>query len=406
MASGAAVMHEPQFAVLCQCSPAAWKQKYLRLPNLRTCCGLLLFGGLLLLSPLLFTGKLSTVPSFLPAHIRISPTGLMAPVKLLQQLSQGKVYPIQPNVCPKNGKHPYLVIFVPSRPGYADERAAVRETWGLHGRLCDVRIVFGFGTFGSAEVQHEALIENSVYGDLLQTGNVVDGYHNQTQLILSFFEWAAVNCHGAQFIAKADEDTWINVQGVLRYLHMPEAAQAITGHFLWNEVAKRLPEQKWFVTLDEYPNTTYPPFAVGQLYVFPNRFLPAILDVSQRIRIHWLDDVYIAGQIPDALHLPLLHVKERAHLWEIDGLDCIGRDFYIIHATPANVKRKIFYDSCMQQYRQSSCPYAETTTTTTTLATLSTSRRTVLARNRSAVVELFDGKLLLPGKTLAGSVTV
>jgi Galactosyltransferase len=123
--------------------------------------------------------------------------------------------------------HPYLVLFIPSRPDYAEERAAVRETWGMHARLCNVRVVFGFGTFQSEEIFHEARIENGLYGDLLQTSNVIDAYHNQTRLVLSFFEWGAEHCQGSRFIGKADEDTWINIFGILKYLQLPEAGQVI-----------------------------------------------------------------------------------------------------------------------------------------------------------------------------------
>ena len=127
---------------------------------------------------------------------------------------------------------------------------------------------------------------------------------------------------------------------------------SVIGHFLYEEVVKRLPEEKWFLTLAEYPNATYPPFAVGQLYVFPQTSLSAVLEAARHIPVHWLDDVYIGGQIPAYLKMTLMHVHERAHLWEVDSLKCYGDKYYIIHATPAERKREIYYDRCMERYRK------------------------------------------------------
>jgi beta-1,3-galactosyltransferase 1 len=121
--------------------------------------------------------------------------------------------------------HPYLVLFIPSRPGFAEERAAVRETWGVHAKMCNIRIVFGFGTFESDELFHAARMENDMYGDLLQTSTVTDSYHNQTRLVLSFFQWGLHHCSGSKFIGKADEDTWINIFGIVKYLQQPEAGK-------------------------------------------------------------------------------------------------------------------------------------------------------------------------------------
>ena len=91
---------------------------------------------------------------------------------------------------------PDIVIFIPSRPGNADERAAVRETWGFHAKLCGVRIVFGVGSGLSEREQRELSVENTVYADILQTAEARDSYHNQTRMILSFFQWGIENCVG------------------------------------------------------------------------------------------------------------------------------------------------------------------------------------------------------------------
>ena len=59
---------------------------------------------------------------------------------------------------------------------------------------------------------------------------------------------------GTKFVGKADEDSWINIVGILRYLSYPQASKSITGHFLWNEKTKRRVEEKWYLTKEEYAN--------------------------------------------------------------------------------------------------------------------------------------------------------
>jgi hypothetical protein len=117
---------------------------------------------------------------------------------------------------------------------------------------------------------------------------------------------------------------------------------------------KRLPEEKWFLSRAEYANDTYPPFAVGQLYV-PQSSINAVLQAAKQITIHWLDDVFIGGQIPQFLKMTLIHIYERTNLWEVESLPCYANKYFIIHATPAQKKRLIYYESCMQSYRQETC---------------------------------------------------
>ncbi|OQV12048.1 putative Beta-1,3-galactosyltransferase 5 [Hypsibius exemplaris] len=309
---------------------------------------------------------------------------------------ENRNYSLEPNVCSGDpASHPRLVVFIPSRPDRPEERAAIRETWGVHARLCNVRVVFGFGSFESQDLFIEVRTENGLYGDLLQASSVVDAYHNQTRLVLSLLEWGSHHCQGAKFIGKADEDAWINIFGVLKYLQLPEAnGNSVIGHFLFNETVKREVKDKWFVTKAEYPNSTYPPFPNGQLYIFPQTAVPSVLSASNRLTIHWLDDVFIGGQIPKLLNMSLVHIKEHAHFWDVYSKPCLGRKYFIIHATSASRKRTIFYEPCMETYRKESCQahltaaegsaLSESSLTTTT-ATFG--KTTITALNNSTTPE-------------------
>ncbi|XP_055349252.1 beta-1,3-galactosyltransferase 5-like [Paramacrobiotus metropolitanus] len=367
-------MHHEQ--AVSKSSLPEWRHRHIRSLDYRYGFAVLLVAGMVLLPVIFYMAPVVRVNKFalsVPFIRNLTISGMTA---LLHSVPTERVYPIQPfNICRKGGRHPHLVLFVPSRPGNSMDRNALRETWGMHARLCDVRIIFGFGRFESTEIQHEAHIENSIHGDLLQIGHVFDHYHNQTQLVLAFLEWGAANCQSAKFIGKADEDTWINVHEVLKHLEMPEAPYSVIGHFAIDEPVLRKPEQKWYLTKEEFPNATYPPFPYGQLYIFPTDLLPRVLATARSgvLRMHWLDDVYIGGQIPELLHMSRLHIKARAQLYNAEKLNCtnppmpvehaqkfnckcVGRDWVILHATSAVAKRRIFFDPCMAIYRQYNCP--------------------------------------------------
>jgi hypothetical protein len=130
---------------------------------------------------------------------------------------------------------------------------------------------------------------------------------------------------------------------------------AIIGHFLEDEIVKRKVEEKWYLTLAEYPNATYPPFAVGQFYAFPQSCINAVLSAAKQMTMHWLDDVFIGGQIPERLKMSLIHISKRSHLGHIQKVPCYGQKYLIIHATPAVKKRQIYYEPCMESYRQKNC---------------------------------------------------
>ena len=65
---------------------------------------------------------------------------------------------------------------------------------------------------------------------------------------------------------------------------------AVIGHFLYDEPVGRdvddsddpVKRQKWSLTTAEYPGDTFPPFAMGQLYVFPTSSVYKVLTSGKK----------------------------------------------------------------------------------------------------------------------------
>ena len=69
---------------------------------------------------------------------------------------------------------------------------------------------------------------------------------------------------------------------------------------------------------------------------------------SRHIAVHWLDDVNGDGQLP--AYLNMVHTKEKTHLFELAiwQVKCFGNEYFMIHDTLAEDKRKIYHDGCME----------------------------------------------------------
>jgi hypothetical protein len=52
---------------------------------------------------------------------------------------------------------------------------------------------------------------------------------------------------------------------------------------------------KWYVTVSEYPYTTYPPYCAGFAYVMSADVNRKLYEASGSVPFLWVDDVYVTG---------------------------------------------------------------------------------------------------------------
>jgi hypothetical protein len=98
------------------------------------------------------------------------------------------------------------------------------------------------------------------------------------------------------------------------------------------------PSGKWAVSLEDYPNRTYPSFIIGASTLYPSLILSKIVErifhlIEENKRIFFLDDVLITGIIAEQLDI------KRAPLSGIE--DCSYTDLFsrIIISECNNVRR-------------------------------------------------------------------
>ncbi len=154
---------------------------------------------------------------------------------------------------PKNcTQDTFLVTLIHSAPQNAELRSTIRQTWGQ-----DIKRIFVLGQ--SAQYDAEIQQESQEFADIVQV-NFTDAYRNMTYKHLIGYWWVANHCHHAEFVLKSDDDQALDVYHLPKYLQ--EFVHKSSKHFLLCHAfpktkPKRDFDNKWFVSLEEYPKDRY-----------------------------------------------------------------------------------------------------------------------------------------------------
>ncbi|XP_011302131.1 beta-1,3-galactosyltransferase brn [Fopius arisanus] len=116
-----------------------------------------------------------------------------------------------------------IVFLVKSSAEHFQRRVAIRSTWGFKKRFFDVptRTIFLLGLHkGDDELQKKIDEEAETYKDILQA-NFIDSYYNNTIKTMIGFKWAYNHCRNSKFYFFVDDDIYVSVKNVLRFIRNP-----------------------------------------------------------------------------------------------------------------------------------------------------------------------------------------
>ncbi|XP_046380660.2 beta-1,3-galactosyltransferase 1-like [Haliotis rufescens] len=196
-------------------------------------------------------------------------------------------------------EHPYLIIMVLSQTRY--HRTTIRQTYGsvAHGQnwpgsnlTLNIKMIFVFGDTGSKA--HEAILkeESKIYGDILQ-GNFSDSYKNLTLKVLTGLKYVAEYFPDTQYVLKADDDTFTDVDRLVRLLSKLQPVNTVLGFIHKFSVVKR--RGQWGLSRTVYPFPLYPQYAAGNTYVLTMDYVKCVLKKAKFFPYMLIEDAFITG---------------------------------------------------------------------------------------------------------------
>ncbi|XP_022906272.2 beta-1,3-galactosyltransferase 5 [Onthophagus taurus] len=237
-------------------------------------------------------------------------------------------YTINTRGCQDNDD--YLgVIIVTSYFGNVEVRSAMRRAFsGEELKELGLRRVFLLGETKSDKFLTQEALENEAerFGDIVQ-GNFHEAYRNLTYKHIMGLKWASTFCRNVKFVIKMDDDIVIDVKKVLKLLNNSNIIvdNFLAGHVLKNMQPKRDPANKWYVSFKEYPDNYYPPFLSGWFYFTTPKVAEKLVQISNRNRYFWIDDLYVTGILSRNLNVSFINLH---HLFAVhtELLQCCLRD--------------------------------------------------------------------------------
>ncbi|XP_072252323.1 beta-1,3-galactosyltransferase 1-like [Leuresthes tenuis] len=195
-------------------------------------------------------------------------------------------------------ERPFLVLMVPVTPHNREARDIIRRTWGTQTTVLGqtVRHFFLLGLSnegdGTKHPEPEVLQESQRHHDILQS-NFLDSYKNLTIKTMVMLEWLSAQCSIATFAMKVDSDIFLNVHNLVDMLLKAPHYLYMTGLIVRDAEVLRDHDSKWFMPVTVFPESTYPPYAMGLGYVFSLDLPARILEASTHVKAVYIEDVYV-----------------------------------------------------------------------------------------------------------------
>ncbi|XP_027100501.1 beta-1,3-galactosyltransferase GALT1-like [Coffea arabica] len=233
-------------------------------------------------------------------------------IKLISVLSSGlptsedleHIVDIKDLKAPPLPPHRQLNLFIGvfSTTNNFKRRMAVRRTWMQYGpvRSGTVAVRFFVGLHKNQVMNEELWNEAKTYGDI-QLMPFVDYYSLITwkTLAICVFGTQVVS---AKFVMKTDDDAFVRVDEILASLNRINVSRGLLyGLINSDSHPHRSPDSKWYISPEEWPDDSYPPWAHGPGYVVSNDIAQAIYKRYRKgqLKMFKLEDVAMGIWISD-----------------------------------------------------------------------------------------------------------
>lgn len=218
------------------------------------------------------------------------------------------------NICPSKGLNNSAILFMISAPENVLRRQVIRSTWGHPEvtRPLNLGVVFILGEAKDPSVGRLVDWEAEVYGDIVQT-TFMDSYESLSIKTIAGLKWVIEYCHQSNFMIKIDDDVFVNVYALKRFLNDEKDTESSLLCLVWNNMPViHRKGTKHPTVMDHYNGTVFPTYCSGSAYIMGVPVAKSLYQSSLSVPTFWLEDVYVTGIL--AQHAGITH-KQIGYLY-------------------------------------------------------------------------------------------
>ncbi|KAF3659635.1 putative beta-1,3-galactosyltransferase 16 [Capsicum annuum] len=196
---------------------------------------------------------------------------------------------------PTRKKRLVMLIGVFSTGNNFERRMALRKSWMQYEavRSGEVAVRFFIGLDKNRQVNFELWKEAQAYGDI-QLLPFVD-YYSLLALKTIAICIMGVKILPAKYVMKTDDDAFVRIDEVLSSLKGKDPNGILYGGISFDSAPHRDKDNKWYISPEEYPPSSYPPWAHGPGYIISRDIAKFIVQGHQEreLMLFKLEDVAV-----------------------------------------------------------------------------------------------------------------
>ncbi|XP_061197868.1 beta-1,3-galactosyltransferase 1-like [Saccostrea echinata] len=211
-------------------------------------------------------------------------------------------------------EHIFLLVIVCVSPANSEQRQTIRETWGSVAEYDpSIKIMFLLGNPQNLTIQTQVIVESVQYHDIIQE-DFIDSYRNLSIKSVALLRWVSQFCNDAEYVLKTDDDMFIHIRNLISILKNKNPTNAVIGKRINGAMPLRDEKSKWFTSVKEYSKRYYPPYCSGTAYVLSGDSVEPLYNVTQRVALFWLEDIYITGICRTIAKVDIIDFQEFTYL--------------------------------------------------------------------------------------------
>lgn len=262
-----------------------------------------------------------------------------------------------------------LVIVVCSAVGHFEQRAAMRDTWARDAAARKSRTFFLIGlpddTPSGRVLQERVANESARYSDIIQAA-FRDSYRNLTLKSVFLLKWAYMHCSSTRFVMKTDDDVFVNVNNLLRFLRTQSGSERRTRPFLVGNIfrgqgtARELVHRNYLPRW-VFPSDKLPPYVSGTAYVMSRDAVRPLFTEALVTPFLYVEDLFVTGVVAHKVGVEKIDSRCFVCCWNVTD-PCHYRVLFTAHrmepAALLSVWRHVRNDSaiCGPSSEDKACP--------------------------------------------------